>query len=131
MRYRSLRRPQPRPRFRRKSLIEMTALQREHAAATASYAGSPEHKLPHARSDATLCPSGLKGLEREITVWVRNAIAKGNAGGFMEGAYPRYVWHRDGERLFEGRLTNRDRGEYKGYPIGCDEGPPELRSQDV
>ena len=126
-----MRRPQQRTRFRRKSLIEMTTPQREHAAATASYAGSPEHKLPHARSDATLCPSDLEGHQQEITVWLRNAIAEGHAGGFMEGSFPRYVWYRDGERLFEGRLTNQVLGEYKGYPIGADEGPLELRSQNV
>ena len=109
----------------------MTTLQREHAAAVASYTGSPAHTLPHARSDATLCPSDLDGSQAELTLWLRNAIAKGHAGGFMEGAFPRYVWYRDGDRLFEGRLTNQVLGEYKGYPITPDEGPLELRSQNV
>ena len=63
--------------------------------------------------------------------FVRLTSKETNVGGFMEGAFPRYVWYRDGERLFEGRLTNQVLGEYKGYPIGPDEGPPELRSQDV
>jgi hypothetical protein len=85
---------QQRARFRRKSLIGMNALQREHAATTASYTGSPEHKLPHARSDATLCPAELEGHQTELTLWLRDAIAEGNAGGFMEGAFPRYVWYR-------------------------------------
>jgi hypothetical protein len=76
----------------------------------ASYTGSPEHKVPHARSDATLCPSEL-GNREELTLWLRNAITHGNAGGFMEGAFPRYVWYRDGARLFEARLTNRVLGE--------------------
>jgi hypothetical protein len=125
-----LRRPEQRTRFRRKSLIQMTILQREHAATVASYTGSPEHKLPHARSDATLCPSDL-GNQEELTLWLRNAITRGNAGGFMEGPFPRYVWYRDGDRLFEGRLTNRVLGEYKGYPISPDEGPLELRPQNV
>lgn len=49
----------------------------------------------------------------------------------MEGAFPRYVWHRDGERFFEGRLTNQVLGEYKGYPIGPDEAPPELRPENA
>lgn len=108
----------------------MTASQRDHAAAIATYTGSPEHKLPHARSDATLCPPELEGNQDELTRWLRNAIAEGKAGGFMEGAFPRYVWYRDGERLFEGRLTNQVLGEYKGYPIGPDEGPLELRPQN-
>jgi hypothetical protein len=104
----------------------MTVPQREYAATTASYTGSAEHKLPHARSDATLCPSDLEGSQEELTLWLRNAIAQGSAGGFMEGAFPRYVWCRDGDRLFEGRLTNQALGEYKGYPISPDEAPLEL-----
>ena len=109
----------------------MTVAQREDAASRAAYRGSPEHKLPHARSDATLCPSELEGQEADLTRWLRSAIEQGSAGGFMEGAFPRYVWYRDGERLFEGRLTNQALGEYKGYPIGADEGPLELRSKNV
>jgi len=49
----------------------------------------------------------------------------------MEGAFPRYVWCLNGAQLFEGRLTNQALGEYKGYPIGADEAPLKLRSQDV
>jgi hypothetical protein len=49
----------------------------------------------------------------------------------MEGSFPRYVWYRDGEILFEGRLTNQTLGEYKGYPISSDEGPLKLGSQNV
>ena len=109
----------------------MTALQRQHGATVASYAGSPEHKLPHARSDATLCPSDLEGDTERLTRWLREALAAGNAGGFMEGAFPRYVWYRDGDRWFEGRLTNQVLGQYKGYPIGTDECPKELRTSDV
>ena len=122
-----MKRPGQRARFRRKSLIDITELQREHAASEAQYGGSPEHKLPHARSDATLCPE-LEGRHGELNGWLRKAIALGHVGGFMEGAFPRYVWYRDGENLFEGRLTNRELGEYKGYPISRDEAPPELRS---
>jgi hypothetical protein len=108
----------------------MTLSQREHAAANASYTGSPEHKLPHARSDATLCPPDLGGNKPELTRWLRDAIAAGHAGGLMEGAFPRYAWCRDEEPFFEGRLTNQALGEYKGYPISPGEAPPELRPQD-
>ena len=94
----------------------MPPAQREQAAATASYSGSPEHKLPHAKSDATLCPPELEGSRAQLTSWLRSAIAEGNIGGLLEGAFPRYVWYRDGNGLFEGRLTNHVLGEYKGYP---------------
>src|ERR1700675_2899535 len=109
----------------------MTAQQREFAASRASYMGSPEHKLPGARSDATLCPPELESRQPELTEWLRDAIAHGNAGGFMEGAFPRYVWYNHEDHLFEGRLTNQGLGEYKGYPIDPDEGPLGLRRKDV
>ena len=109
----------------------MTPLQREYAASHALYTGSPEHKLPHARSDATLCPADLEGRQAELTSWLRNAILQGSAGGLMEGPFPRYVWYREGDRVFEGRLTNRELGQYKGYPISSDEAPLRLESHDV
>jgi hypothetical protein len=80
---RQVKRPEQRIRFRRKSLIEMTAPQRERAAAMATYTGSPEHKLPHARSDATLCPAGLEGQQAKLTAWLRSALAAGHAGGLL------------------------------------------------
>jgi hypothetical protein len=34
-----------------------------------------------------------------------------------EGAgFPRYVWYLEGDVLCEARLTNRENGEYHGYP---------------
>jgi hypothetical protein len=94
----------------------------------ATYTGSPEHKFPHLRNDATPCPPDLEENQQELTDWVKNGILKGYCGGLMEGAFPRYIWHREGDRFFEGRLTNQARGEYKGYPIDPDEAPPELRA---
>jgi len=112
------------------SLIALTHSEREFAARAASYTGSPEHKLPHARSDATLCPTDLQGKQSELTNWLRKAISEGSAGGLVEGGFPRYVWYRDGERFFEGRLTNQALGQYKGYPIEVEEVPVELRTRD-
>lgn len=40
-----------------------------------------------------------------------------------EGRFPRYVWHREGEVYYEARLTNRETGCYKGYPIEPTEYP--------
>jgi hypothetical protein len=108
----------------------MDPSQREVAAATATYAGSPEHKLPHARSDATLCPADLQSVQPMLTDWIRASILAGWTGGIEEGGYPRYVWRRDGGRYFEGRLTNQVLGEYKGYPIQPDEAPDGLRADN-
>jgi hypothetical protein len=100
----------------------------EHAAiaARAIYAGSPEHKVPHKRIDATACPADLGVGQEDLTAWIRKAIRAGAAGGLVEGGFPRYVWYRDGDRCFEGRLTNQGRGEYKGYPVEPEEVPEEL-----
>jgi hypothetical protein len=109
--------------------VQLTDALREHAASTAVYAGSPEHKLPGARSDATLCPSDLNGIQPELTTWVKEAIARGHVGGVIEGQFPRYIWYRSSDgRHFEGRLTNQALGHYKGYPIDALEFPSELKT---
>jgi len=101
------------------------------AAARATYIGSPEHKVPHARSDATRCPAELGATQENLTAWLRQAIGEGSIGGLTEGGFPCYVWYRDGDRMFEGRLTNHVKGDYKGYPINWDEFPEELQRQDA
>lgn len=60
--------------------------------------------------------------------WLRAAIRAGAVGTPWEGEYPRYVWYRDGDLLYEGRLVNREAGWYKGYPLNDDEWPPGLAS---
>ena len=39
---------------------------------------------------------------------------EGATGAPWEGGFPRYVWYKHGETVFEGRLVNRETGEYKG-----------------
>ncbi len=55
--------------------------------------------------------------------WLRSAIRRGAVSGPWEGGFPRYVWHREGGTVFEGRLVNRGDGSYKGYPLNEDEWP--------
>jgi hypothetical protein len=104
---------------------------RERAAKSAIYIGSPEHKLPNARNDATICPPDFENRTRELNEWLRRAIRDGHVGGMIEGQYPRYVWLYEENRFFEGRLTNQELGEYKGYPITPEEAPDELRAPNV
>lgn len=101
------------------------------AAEAATYGGSPEHKLPSARSDASLCPPGLEGVQETLTEWLKSSIRAGHIGGPIEGRFPRYVWRRDNDRWFAGRLTNQTLGQYKGYPITEDEVPPELLDGEI
>ncbi len=108
-----------------------------HALArSVKYVGSPEHKdfpsfagRPALRADASCCPREIRDVEM-VTGWLRSAILRGAAGAPWEGGFPRYVWHREGDTVFEGRLVNRGDGSYKGYPLGEDEWPRSIRDVD-
>lgn len=104
----------------------------DQVAERAWYEGSAEHKRapsfvgpPKPRRGASICPPGL---DREtVTGWLRSAIRSGMVGGIWEGGFPRLVWHREGETVFEGRLVNGGLGSYKGYPLRREEWPKALR----
>lgn len=99
----------------------------------ARYVGSPEHKSapsfagpPRPRADATICDHSLNSRQKEITTWLRTALIRGAVGAPWEGSFPRYAWFRQGETVYEARLVNHEKGEYKGYPLGPDEWPKGL-----
>lgn len=122
-----------RPRRRTRSVPvgrELDAL-----ADRAHYVGSPEHKdtptfagQPRPRGDASICPREHSDLDL-VTGWLRSAIRAGSVGNPWEGDFPRYVWHREEDTVFEARLVNRGDGSYKGYPLAQDEWPEHLASQ--
>lgn len=99
----------------------------EAAARQAKYVGSTAHKNapspagpPGLRRNASCCPPEIAKQQQKITGWLRAAIRQGSTGDFWEGhspRFPRYVWYRHGNTVFEGRLTNQVLGEYKGYPL--------------
>jgi len=96
----------------------------------ARYIGSPEHKTapsfagaPRPRADASICDPRFLDQQDRLTEWLREALRSGAVGGPVEGDFPRYVWYRDGDTVYEGRLVNRGNGEYKGYPLEPDEWP--------
>ena len=96
----------------------------------ARYVGSPEHKdvtsfagQPRLRADASCCPREMAEDQQTIDEWLRSAIRRGATGAPWEGVFPRYVWYKHQETVFEGRLVNRETGEYKGYPLNQDEWP--------
>ena len=100
----------------------------------ATYVGSPEHKdarsfagQPRLRADASCCPREIADRSL-VTGWLRTAIRRGATGAPWEAGFPRYVWYKDGDTVFEGRLVNRGRGSYKGYPLGDDEWPDGIES---
>lgn len=98
-------------------------------ASRASYVGSSEHKsfpsfagAPRLRADASRCDPSLAD-SAELTGWLRAAIEAGANGAPWEGDFPRYVWYKRETTLYEGRLVNRELGQYKGYPLESNEWP--------
>jgi hypothetical protein len=119
-----------RRRARLRSLATQPPVDLEVAAGRATYIGSPEHKdgpsfagQPRPRADASICDPQLLDRQADVTRWLRQAIRGGIVSEFVEGDFPRYVWHREGDVVYEARLVNAVAGEYKGYPLNADEWP--------
>lgn len=99
----------------------------------ASYIGSPEHKdtqsfagQPRPRADASICDRLLAQEQPRVTDWLKTAIRRGAISSRLEGDFPRYVWHKEGDIVYEARLVNPGNGEYKGYPLNRIEWPDGL-----
>ncbi|WP_143663611.1 hypothetical protein [Streptomyces sp. NRRL B-24085] len=119
---RTIKRPKPEER-----LEELAEL-----AKRTQYVGSAEHKSypsfagpPRLRADASRCDPSLTDRD-EITEWLREGFSLGNIGELFEGEFPRYVWVKRGNIVYEGRLVNREQGHYKGYPLAPNEFPEGL-----
>ena len=99
-------------------------------AQSVTYEGSHEHKdipsfagPPRLRQgDASCCPRDIRDVET-VCEWLREAIRRGAVGSFWEGSFPRYVWYKSDDTVFEARLINRGNGSYKGYPLDREEWP--------
>jgi hypothetical protein len=105
---------------------------RADSVADARYVGSAEHKRypspagsPALRSDASECPPEIPyddatSLLRDA---IRASLRRGWHSALRDSRFPRYVWGfiEAGEPRrrydFEARLTNRETGEYKAFPI--------------
>jgi len=94
-------------------------------AATVRYAGSAEHKArpidpsftvsPDLRSDASKCPPDI--VRDEAQAVLSAAVERRCVSSAFEGGFPRYAWGRLDGAPFVARLINRQKGEYKGWPI--------------
>ncbi len=80
-----------------------------------SFAGSP----PRPRPDASICPRYLAQKQPIIQQWLADGISRGHFSGVWDDKFPRYVWHREADVVFEARHIGQ--GRYKGYPLGPDE----------
>lgn len=88
-------------------------------AANCRYVGSPYHargSSGHRRPDASLCPADLSGDHRRVEAWLRESVRAGRTGAWERG-FPKYVWHKHDETVFEARQGAPGSGEYHGYPL--------------
>ena len=122
--------PPRRPDSKPKDRLALSEEQIEAAARSAVYVGSPEHKRSPSFVSSirpiqgnSICPPALSTDRNQLTEWVRQAIRNRWIAAPLEGIYPRYIWYRDGDDWFQGRLTNQGLGEYKGWPIAKDQLP--------
>ena len=106
-----------------------------HLAERARYVGSPEHKdtpsfagQPKPRADATICDQSFVGKLPQLNSWLRLALSKRAVGAPWEGDFPRYVWFKEGNVVYEARLVNSATGEYKGYALEPNEWPKGIES---
>ena len=119
-----------RPLRRTLDLERLPAEELRSLAERVEYIGSPEHKdqpsfagHPRPRADATICDQSFANRLEEILRWLRDAVERGCVGAPWEGDFPRYVWYKDGDDVYEARLVNRERGQYKGYRLMEEEAP--------
>ena len=119
----------------RRSVVVQAPADLASLAARATYVESPEHKdvasfsgPPRLRGDASRCPRHLAMEREKLCDWLQTAIRLGAVGSPWEGEFPRYVWYKHEQMVFEGRLVNRTQGAYKGYPLAEDEWPNGIES---
>src|SRR5208282_2620061 len=63
---------------------------------------SPKGQPPKRRAKpASRCPRAW--TEQEIVGAIRSALRHGHVSPNWDGDFPRYAWHRDGDRLYEAR----------------------------
>ena len=90
----------------------------------AQYEASPYHcptRQPRWVPNKTRCP---KHVDKPYALrLLRQGMRRGMFSGALQGLWPRLVWAVDcaDEKVYEARLTNREAGEYHGYPIPKDD----------
>lgn len=72
----------------------------------------------------SLCPR--QWSDQEATRALRDAIRNGAVCEVWEDGFPRHVWHRDGDVLYEARHTRGPIGSFHAYPIESLQAPKGL-----
>ena len=85
-----------------------------------TYESSPYHsavaRIRRPRPDASKCPPEVSSDLQRVERWLRDAIAQGWTGVWDNG-FPRYVWRRVDDVIFEARQGSPGSGVYHGYPL--------------
>lgn len=85
-----------------------------------SYDPSPYHsrtkRIRRPRPDASKCPPEVSDDLQRVELWLRESIRQGWTGVWYKG-FPRYVWRRVGDVIFEARQGAPGSGIYHGYPL--------------
>lgn len=96
-----------------------------------TYGGSPLHKdhpspagPPAWRSDKAKCPKFPEKDWAKLLKALRQAIEAKCVDSF-QGAFPKRAWAWINGILHEARLTNKETGEYHGFPIDDERQYPE------
>ena len=95
--------------------VDLDAVAKQVAYKSSDY-HSTATRIRRPRPDASKCPPEVsKDLER-VERWLREAIAQGWTGVWDKG-FPRYVWRRVGDVIYEARQGSPGSGVYHGYPL--------------
>ena len=107
----------------RKLQVPPDGIDLTQVAESCRYVGSPYHKdglgfagTPIRRPSAAICPRDLVNRRDLVEEWLRDAVRSGRVGTW-DGGYPRYIWHREGDIVFEARQGSPGSGEHHGYPL--------------
>ena len=116
----SHRRPNPKGR---RVLPPPAGISLEALACNCRYFCSPYHRTmpgpcgkPVYRPGKSKCPEELQRDPDRVQSWLEDAIRDGSFGEF-EGGFPRLIWRRVGDTIFEARQGTPGSGVYHGYPL--------------
>ena len=91
------------------------------------YVGSPYHRTMPGRGGRPVyhpgklkCPEELQQAPDCVQGWLEEAVRQGCCGHFERG-FPRRVWRRVGDTVFEARQETPGSGRYHGYPLQPDQ----------
>jgi len=85
-------------------------------------AGQPPRRRP---KYASICPK--RWSVSGATAALRDGIRNGRVSEAWEDGFPRHVWHRDGDVVYEARHTRGPYGTYHAYPLEESQFPEGLK----